>query len=194
MGRCFGDGDEAYERYHDEEWGRPAAHSADERELFERLSLEAFQAGLSWLTVLRKRETFREVFEGFVPSRVAAFDDAKQQELLLNPGIIRNRAKIAATVGNARALLELHGSGDRLADIIAVHAPEPRTTPAASLADLPTQTPGSVALSKELKKRGFRFVGPTTMYALLQALGYTNDHLAGCPLAMPTPSAQQQPN
>lgn len=184
MGRCFGDGDEAYERYHDEEWGRPPADSPDERELFERLSLEGFQAGLSWLTVLRKRNTFREVFEDFVPSQVATFGEAKQAELLENPGIIRNRAKIAATVGNAQALLALHESGERLADIVATHAPEPRLAPVASLGDLPTQTPGSLALSKDLKKRGFRFVGPTTMYALFQALGYTNDHLAGCPLAV----------
>ncbi len=178
--RCFGADDPLYRRYHDEEWGRHVPDSPDERAMFERLCLEGFQAGLSWLTVLRKREAFRGAFDGFDPARVAAFDEADVERLMADPGIIRNRAKINATIGNARALLKLHDEGLRLTDLIAEHAPPARTRPPLTFDDVPSQTEGSVALSKALKKHGFRFVGPTTMYATMQAVGMVDDHIAGC--------------
>lgn len=177
--RCFGSGDEQYARYHDEEWGRPVEDSPDERELFERLCLEGFQAGLSWLTVLRKREAFRRAFAGFDPAVVAAFGDEEVEALMGDAGIIRNRMKIAATIGNARALLALHEEGGRLRDLIESHRPARHRRPL-TFADLAASTPESAALSKELKRRGFRFVGPTTVYALMQALNVVDDHLAGC--------------
>lgn len=177
--RCFGSGDEAYARYHDEEWGRPVHDSDDERELFERLCLEGFQAGLSWLTVLRKRDAFRRAFAGFDPAVVAEFGDEEVEALMQDPGIIRNRMKIQATIGNARALLALHDAGERLRDLVASHRPARHRRPL-TFADLAASTPESTALSKELKKRGFRFVGPTTVYALMQALNIVDDHLAGC--------------
>ena len=177
--RCFGSGDEQYARYHDEEWGRPVEDSPDERELFERLCLEGFQAGLSWLTVLRKREAFRRAFAGFDPAVVAAFGDEEVEALMGDAGIIRNRMKIAATIGNARALLALHEEGGRLRDLIESHRPARHRRPL-TFADLAASTPESAALSKELKRRGFRFVGPTTVYALMQALHVVDDHLAGC--------------
>ncbi|MDF1489917.1 DNA-3-methyladenine glycosylase I [Tessaracoccus caeni] len=177
--RCFGSGDEAYARYHDEEWGRDVEDSPDERELFERLCLEGFQAGLSWLTVLRKREAFRAAFAGFAPAEVAEFDDDDVERLMSDPGIIHNRMKIRATIGNARALLALHTDGGRLRDLVEAHRPERHRRPL-TFADLAGSTPESEALSKELKKLGFRFVGPTTVYALMQALNIVDDHLAGC--------------
>lgn len=177
--RCFGDGDPLYERYHDEEWGVPVR---DEQALFERISLEAFQSGLSWITVLRKREAFRSAFAGFDPEVVAAFGPDDVELLLLDAGIIRNRAKIEATVANAGALLDLRAAGESLSDLVWSFAPPPRAEPVARLADLPSSTPESVALAKALKARGFRFVGPTTAYAAMQACGLVDDHVAGCHL------------
>jgi DNA-3-methyladenine glycosylase I len=176
-GRCFGDGDPLYERYHDEEWGFPVL---DERGLFERLSLEAFQSGLSWRTILVRREGFRAAFAGFDPGTVATFGDADVERLLADAGIIRNRAKVEATLANARATVAMRAEGDSLDAVIRAHSPAPRRPPA-SWADVPPSTPESVALAKELKRRGFRFVGPTTLYALMQACGLVDDHLISCP-------------
>lgn len=178
--RCFGSGDPLYEEYHDEEWGRPVEDTADERGLFERLALEGFQSGLSWITVLRKRDAFREVFRDFAPAEVAGFGTDDVERLLQDASIIRNRTKIEATINNARALVALHDDGRRLRDVIASHSPEPRATRPATFAELPSSSPESVALAKELKQLGFRFVGPVTMYATLQAIGLVDDHLAGC--------------
>ncbi|MFC5215011.1 DNA-3-methyladenine glycosylase I [Streptomyces coerulescens] len=165
-----------YVTYHDEEWGRPV-HGDDA--LFERLSLEAFQSGLSWITILRRREGFRAAFAGFQITKVATFTDADKDRLLADAGIIRNRAKIEATMANARALAEWT-PGD-LDELIWSHAPDPATRPAPkTLADIPAVTPESTSLSKALKKRGLRFVGPTTAYALMQACGLVDDHLAAC--------------
>jgi DNA-3-methyladenine glycosylase I len=178
--RCFGDGDPLYERYHDEEWGRPVR---DERGLFERMSLEAFQSGLSWLTILRKRDAFRAAFADFDPDAVARFGDDDVARLLGDAGIVRNRAKIEATIANARATAALRQDGTTLRDLVwERYRPAPRAAPPRTLADLPSQTPETVALSKELKAHGFRFVGPTTLYALMQACGVVDDHLAGCPV------------
>ena len=163
-----------YLTYHDEEWGRPVHGEAA---LYERLTLEAFQSGLSWLTILRKREAFREVFSGFDPAAVASYDDRRVAELLTDARIVRNRAKVEAAVANARAVLALDGDLDALLWSFAPDAsrPAPRT-----LAVVPAVTPESTAMAKELKRRGFRFVGPTTAYALMQATGMVNDHLADC--------------
>ena len=180
--RCFGTGDPLYERYHDEEWGRPAADSPNEQELFERIALEGFQSGLSWITVLRKRERFRELFHGFDPVLVAAFGAPEVEMLLQDPGIIRNRLKIEATISNAQALLAMHDRGEHLSSLIQEHTPPTRTQPPQP-GEVPTQTPESVALSRALKRRGFRFVGPTTAYATMQAIGAVADHVAGCWLA-----------
>jgi DNA-3-methyladenine glycosylase I len=176
MPRCFGDGDELYERYHDEEWGVAVR---DEQALFERISLEAFQSGLAWITILRKREGFRRAFDGFDPARVAAYGEADVERLLGDASIVRNRAKIEATVANARALLALHERGGSLGDLLWSHAPAPRP-PVATLHDLPASTSESTALARLLKHEGFRFVGPTTLYAAMQACGVVDDHLAGC--------------
>ena len=176
--RCFGDGDPLYERYHDEEWGRPVT---DERGLFERMSLEAFQSGLSWLTILRKRDAFRAAFAGFDPDAVARFGDRDVERLLGDAGIVRNRAKIEATIANARATIALRETGPTLAELVWDRfRPAPRPAAPRTFADVPSQTPETVALSKELKRRGFRFVGPTTLYALMQACGVVDDHLADC--------------
>jgi DNA-3-methyladenine glycosylase I len=167
---------EDYVKYHDEEWGRPV-HGDDA--LFERISLEAFQSGLSWLTILRRREGFRAAFAGFEIAAVAAFTEADAERLLGDAGIIRNRLKIEATLANARVLAEwVPGELDGL---IWSYAPEAegRAVPK-TLADVPAVTPESTALSKALKKRGLRFVGPTTAYALMQACGLVDDHLADC--------------
>jgi DNA-3-methyladenine glycosylase I len=167
---------EDYVAYHDEEWGRPV-HGDDA--LYERLCLEAFQSGLSWITILRRREGFRSAFADFKIASVAAFTEADQERLLGDPGIIRNRAKIEATIANARELSGwAHGELDEL---IWSHAPDPATRPVPrTLADVPAVTPESTALSKSLKKRGIRFVGPTTAYALMQACGLVDDHLERC--------------
>ncbi|MCM1938985.1 DNA-3-methyladenine glycosylase I [Streptomyces sp. G3] len=167
---------EDYVTYHDEEWGRPV-HGDDA--LYERLSLEAFQSGLSWITILRRRPGFRSAFAGFEIAKVAAFTDADRERLLADAGIIRNRAKIDATLANARVLAGW-AAGD-LDELIWSHAPDPAGRPAPkTLADVPAVTPESTALSKALKKRGLRFVGPTTAYALMQACGLVDDHLSNC--------------
>ncbi len=160
-----------YVAYHDEEWGRPV--TGDDR-VFERIALESFQSGLSWITILRKRENFRRAFEGFSIPAVAGFGDEDVARLLGDAGIVRNRAKIEATIANARAAL-----GGGLSDLVWKHA-DPGAPVPKTLADVPAQTAGSKALSKDLKARGFRFVGPTTAYALMQAIGLVNDHLADC--------------
>ena len=162
-----------YVRYHDEEWGRPVR---GDDALYERITLEAFQSGLSWLTILRKRESFRAAFAGFAIERVAAFGDDDVARLLGDAGIVRNRAKIEAAIANARAAAEL----DSLSDLVWSFAPEPGPAPR-TMADVPAVTPESTALAKALKQRGFRFVGPTTAYAAMQACGLVNDHVAGCP-------------
>jgi DNA-3-methyladenine glycosylase I len=174
-GRCWwGASAPEYVSYHDEEWGRPVH---DDRALFEKLSLEAFQSGLSWLTILRKREAFRAAFAGFEIARVAEFGDGDVARLMADAGIVRNRAKIDAAIANARAAAEI----DDLAGLLWSFAPDPDTRPVPrSYADVPAVTPESTALAKELKRRGFRFVGPTTAYALMQACGLVNDHLEGC--------------
>ncbi|MEV0692645.1 DNA-3-methyladenine glycosylase I [Streptomyces sp. NPDC050388] len=167
---------EDYIAYHDQEWGRPV-HGDDA--LFERLSLEAFQSGLSWITILRRRPGFRTAFAGFRIAAVAEFTDADRERLLADAGIIRNRAKIDATLANAR-LLAGWAPGD-LDALIWSHAPDRAGRPAPrTLADVPAVTPESTGLSKALKKRGLRFVGPTTAYALMQACGLVDDHLEGC--------------
>jgi DNA-3-methyladenine glycosylase I len=178
MRRCFGDGDPLFERYHDGEWGLPVL---DERGLFERLSLESFQSGLSWRTILTKRDAFREAFADFDPDAIARFGDADVQRLLVDRSIVRNRAKIEATLTNARATVALRTGGEPLDAVIRAHAPAPRDPPPATWADVHSTTPETVALARELKRRGFRFVGPTTLYALMQACGLVDDHLAGCP-------------
>ncbi|MER6978338.1 DNA-3-methyladenine glycosylase I [Streptomyces carpinensis] len=165
-----------YVTYHDQEWGHPV-HGDDA--LYERLSLEAFQSGLSWITILRRRPAFRAAFAGFRISRVAQFTDADRERLLADAGIIRNRAKIDATLANARVLAEW--SPGELDALIWSHAPDPVDRPVPkTLSDVPAVTPESTALSKALKRRGLRFVGPTTAYALMQACGLVDDHLADC--------------
>jgi DNA-3-methyladenine glycosylase I len=166
-----------YTRYHDEEWGRPVT---DGHALFERLSLEAFQSGLSWLTILRKREAFRAAFASFRIERVAAFGEDDVERLLGDAAIVRNRAKIQATIQNARAASRLGGPA-AFSELVWSFRPPRRRAPRA-MSDLPPKTAESQALSRELKAREFRFVGPTTAYALMQACGLVNDHLAGCPV------------
>jgi DNA-3-methyladenine glycosylase I len=166
-----------YVGYHDDEWGRPVR---DDRGLYEKLSLEAFQSGLSWLTILRKREAFRAAFAGFEIERVAAFGSGDTERLLADAGIVRNRAKIEATIANARAARELQTSGGSLAELIWSFAPALNRGAPRTFADVPSKTAESQALARELKRRGFRFVGPTTAYALMQACGLVNDHLVEC--------------
>ena len=177
--RCDWSGTDAlYIRYHDHEWGVPVH---DDRRLFEMLILEGAQAGLSWLTILKKREAFREAFDGFEPSRVAQYDGRKIRELLRNPGIIRNRLKIQAAVQNARAFLEVadeFGSFDRY--IWRFVGGKPLHNRRARLRDIPARTEDSDALSRDLKKRGFKFVGSTICYAFMQAVGMVNDHVVEC--------------
>lgn len=165
-------GDELYERYHDQEWGRPVS---GEINLFERLSLEAFQSGLSWLTILRKREAFRAAFAGFDPEKVAKFTEADVQRLMADAGIVRNGAKIKAVINNAQAMLVLPAD-TTLQSLLEEHRPGPR----AKDEPIPASTLESAALAKSLKKHGFRFVGPTTAYAMMQAVGIVNDHQPGC--------------
>jgi DNA-3-methyladenine glycosylase I len=173
--RCWwGASSPEYERYHDDEWGRPIT---DDRGMYERLTLEAFQSGLSWLTILRKRETFRAAFADFEIDAVAGFRARDVERLMSDVGIVRNRAKIDAAIANARAAAALDGS---LAELVWSHAPDGRRRAPRAREDLPAATPQSTALSKELKRRGFRFLGPTTVYATMQACGVVNDHVAGC--------------
>ena len=162
-----------YVSYHDDEWGRPIR---DDNALYERLTLEGFQSGLSWLTILRKRENFRAAFSGFDPTAVAAFGDQDIARLMADTGIVRNRAKINAVIANARAAL---GLPDGLDALVWKYAGEPGPAPR-TLADLPSSTPASKALSTELKRHGFTFTGPVTAYATMQACGIVNDHLAAC--------------
>ena len=166
-----------YLDYHDREWGRPL-HG--ERELFERLTLEAFQSGLSWLTILRKRENFRRAFDGFDVDRVAGYGARDVKRLLADAGIVRNRRKIEATITNARAVRGLHTNNETLDELIWSFTPDQRGPAPETLEDLQPTTPESKALAKELKGRGFVFVGPTTAYASMQAAGLVNDHLKGC--------------
>ncbi|MFJ1745224.1 DNA-3-methyladenine glycosylase I [Streptomyces sp. NPDC088116] len=175
--RCpWGLSTEDYLAYHDSEWGRPV-HGDDA--LFERLSLEAFQSGLSWITILRRRETFRSAFDSFRIASVAEFTGTDRERLLADPGIIRNRAKVDATMANARVLADW--STGELDGLIWSYAPDAAKRPAPrTTADVPAVTDESTALAKALKKRGIRFVGPTTAYALMQACGLVNDHLADC--------------
>ncbi|MFT4214451.1 MAG: DNA-3-methyladenine glycosylase I [Microbacterium sp.] len=174
--RCGWVGDDPeYRRYHDDEWGRPL-HG--DRALFEKLSLEGFQAGLSWITILRKRPRFREAFAGFDPQAVAAFGDADVERLMTDAGIVRNRAKIAATIGNARLVAAMPPG--ELDALMWSFAPAASGSRPRVFADVPAMTAESTALSAALRKRGFRFVGPTTMYALMQSAGMVDDHLVGC--------------
>jgi DNA-3-methyladenine glycosylase I len=166
-----------YVGYHDSEWGRPL-HG--ENELFERLTLEAFQSGLSWLTILRKRENFRRAFDGFEIEKVAGYGPREVKRLLADAGIVRNRKKVEAAIANAKAARELHAAGDTLDELIWSFAPDGSMPVPKTLADVESTTPESTALAKELKRRGFVFVGPTTAYATMQAVGVVNDHLAGC--------------
>ena len=171
-GRCWWSASTPeYVRYHDEEWGRPVR---DDRALFEKLCLEAFQSGLSWLTILRKRDAFRAAFDGFAIAKVAAYGDEEVARLLGDASIVRNRAKIEAAIANARAAVDLS-----LAELLWSFAPPPRPRPRTP-ADIPATTAESTAMAKELKRRGFRFVGPTTAYALMQSCGMVDDHLEGC--------------
>lgn len=184
MARCFGNGDDLYSHYHDTEWGvPPAGFGVNEAELFERLSLEVFQVGLSWLLILRRREAFREAFAGFDPAIVAEFDDSVIEGLLANEGIIRNRRKIEATINNAQRLLDMHANGESLAELFAAHRPSRAVTRRHAYADLPTYIDEAADLSKAMKSRGFTFVGPTNVYAMMQALGIVDDHLVSCPVA-----------
>ena len=180
-GGCTWPGTDAlYIRYHDDEWGRPVV---DDTRLFEKICLEGFQSGLSWITILRKRENFRRAFKGFAPATVAKFNDRDVQRLVTDAGIIRHRGKIESTINNAKRALELIEQHGSLATYFWSWEPSPASRPKkltrAQLMTLST-TPESIALSKDLKKRGWTFVGPTTCYAFMQAMGLVNDHVEGC--------------
>ena len=166
-----------YLAYHDEEWGVP---KTDDRALFEKLVLEGFQAGLSWITILKKREHFRTVFDGFDPGVVVDYGPAKIEELMSDPGIVRNRAKIEATINNARACLQLQEERSLASFLWEFVGGAPQMNAFRSMEDIPAQTPTSQAMAKALKARGFRFCGPTTAYAFMQSVGMVNDHLTGC--------------
>jgi DNA-3-methyladenine glycosylase I len=175
LARCgWGVSTPEYVTYHDDEWGRVVR---DDRRLFEKLSLEAFQSGLSWLTILRKRENFRAAFDDFDAEKIATYGEAEIGRLLGDTGIVRNRAKIEATVHNARTVADLPVS---LNELLWSFAPPPRPARLGRLAEIPSATAESKAMAKDLKRRGFRFVGPTTAYALMQAMGMVDDHLDGC--------------
>ena len=170
--------DPLYLAYHDEEWGVP---SHDERHLYEMLTLEGAQAGLSWATILRKREGYRKAFAQFDPERVARFGARDLERLLADPGIVRNRLKVESTVANARAVLALRDQGETLDGLLwGFVGGEPKQNNPRSLADLEPQTDESLAMSKELKRRGFRFVGPTVCYSLMEGVGMVNDHVVSC--------------
>jgi DNA-3-methyladenine glycosylase I len=174
--RCWETVDPGYISYHDEEWGRPIR---DERGIYERLCLEGFQSGLSWLTILRKRPAFREAFAGFDPDRVAAYGAADVERLLGDAGIVRHRGKIEAAIANAGATVALRDTQRPLVELFWSYRPPAAPAPVSPV-DWHASTPGSTELSKELRKAGFRFVGPTTVYAAMQACGVVNDHLARC--------------
>jgi DNA-3-methyladenine glycosylase I len=174
--RCWSTADPLYVAYHDDEWGRPVR---DERGLYERLSLEGFQAGLSWLTILRKREDFRRAFAGFEPEIVARFDEREIRGLLDDPSIVRHRGKIEAVIANACGVLSLREAGMPLDELVWSHRPRAHRAPRTA-ADWVAQTSESKTLSKTLKAAGFRFVGPTTVWATMQACGVVNDHLESC--------------
>jgi len=174
--RCWPVRDALYAAYHDEEWGRPVT---DERGLYERLCLEGFQSGLSWLTILRKRESFRLAFAEFDPDAVARFSKRDVTRLLGDAGIVRHRGKIEAAIANARGVVALREARTPLHELVWAHAPEQHDAPGTT-ADWRAQTPESAALSKRLKAAGFRFVGPTTVWAAMQACGIVNDHLTTC--------------
>ena len=178
--RCPWAGDDPlHQAYHDEEWGVPLH---DDRNLFEFLILEGAQAGLSWLTILRKREGYRRAYDDFEPTRVARYTSRRRDKLLRDEGIVRNRLKVEASIQNARCFLEIQsevGSFDRY--LWAFTAGEPRQNRFEKMSEIPTQTPESESLSRDLKKRGFKFVGPTICYAFMQAVGLVNDHLVSCP-------------
>jgi DNA-3-methyladenine glycosylase I len=167
-----------YRRYHDDEWGVPVV---DDVAILEKLCLEGFQSGLSWLTILRKREAFRRAFRGFDPKAVAAFSGRDVERLLADASIVRHRGKIEAAIANARAVREMHTGGESLAALVWRHEPGRRRGAPRAVGDIPASTPESAALSKELRRHGFRFVGPTTAYAAMQSLGLVNDHVARCP-------------
>ena len=175
--RCFGAGDPLYEEYHDHEWGVPVHGDAA---IFERIALEGAQSGLSWITILRKREGYREAFADFDPETVAAFTEADIDRLLENPGIVRNRQKITSVVTNARAVVAMRAQGESLSELFWSFQPPARKRPPTAWTDVPSMTEESKALAKALKQRGFVFVGPTTMYASMQACGLVNDHIKGC--------------
>jgi DNA-3-methyladenine glycosylase I len=177
VARCPWPGsDPLYVAYHDDDWGRPVR---DERELFEKLILDGAQAGLAWITILRKRDGYRRAFEGFDPGRVAAYGTDDVERLLADPGIVRNRQKVAAAISNAQALLAMHEAGETLDDLVWSHRPEAHPTPRAGQ-DYPVTSPEAEALSSALRNRGWKFVGPTIVYAFMQAVGVVNDHLEGC--------------
>jgi DNA-3-methyladenine glycosylase I len=174
VARCrWGIGDDTYQAYHDLEWGFP---QGDDTRLFEKVCLEGFQSGLSWLTILRKRENFRDAFAGFDPSLVVRFGQSDIDRLLADPGIVRHRGKIEATINNAGSALEMADEFGSLAAFFWSYEPPRRVPPR----DIPATTEVSTAMSKELKARGWKFVGPTTSYAFMQAMGLVNDHLEGC--------------
>lgn len=175
--RCAWGHSPALVSYHDEEWGRPVV---DDIRLYEKLCLEGFQSGLSWLTILRKREAFRKAFAGFDPVKVAEYTEQDVVRLLGDVAIVRHRGKIEATIANARATLEVQAELGSLAALVWSFEPKRRRAVPLILGDLPATTPESTALSKELRRRGFRFVGPTTVYAAMQAMGVVNDHVKGC--------------
>lgn len=187
LSRCgWGASTPDYATYHDQEWGRPLR---GDDALFERLTLEAFQSGLSWLTILRKREAFRVAFDRFHLETVAGYDESDVQRLLGNAGIVRNRSKIEAAINNARAALDLP---DGLSDLLWSFAQTRQRAEPLTFADVPARTPESTALAKALKQRGFRFVGPTTAYALMQATGMVDDHLVGCHARRTNPTGRSE--
>ena len=179
VARCsWGAGADAlYRQYHDHEWGRPVAN--DQR-LFEKLCLEGFQSGLSWLTILRKRENFRAAFAGFDPAKVARFSAVDVERLLGDAGIVRHRGKIESTINNAQRVLELIAERGSIAAYVWSYEPDAPHRPVDDRFPIPSTSPASVAMSKDLKRRGWSFVGPTTMYAFMQAMGLTNDHMPDC--------------
>ncbi|MGH9024017.1 MAG: DNA-3-methyladenine glycosylase I [Acidimicrobiia bacterium] len=177
LARCAWGATDALRAYHDDEWGRPVE---EEAALLERLCLEGFQAGLSWLTILRKRDAFRAGFAAFEPDRLAGFGDGDVTRLLGDVGIVRHRGKVQAAIQNARATLELAASGGSLAGLLWSFEPTPPPEAPVALVEVPSSTGPALALSKELRRRGFRFVGPTTVYAAMQAIGIVDDHLLGC--------------